>query len=53
MNKTHLSALLIGTCLGLVAQERPIAFTNAYIIPVEGTDLVKGTLLIKGGRLPL
>ncbi len=34
MNKTHLSALLIGTCLGLVAQERPIAFTNAYIIPI-------------------
>ena len=51
MNKTHLSALLIGTCLGLVAQERPIAFTNAYIIPIEGTDLAKGTLLIKGGKI--
>lgn len=51
MNKTLLSALLIGTCLGLLAQERPIAFTNAYIIPVEGTDLTKGTLLIKGGKI--
>ncbi|MFZ9999602.1 MAG: amidohydrolase family protein [Holophagaceae bacterium] len=51
MNKTHLSALLIGTCLGLVAQERPVAFTNAYIIPIEGTDLAKGTLLIKGGKI--
>ncbi|MFZ9834512.1 MAG: amidohydrolase family protein [Holophagaceae bacterium] len=51
MNKTLLSALLIGTCLGLVAQERPVAFTNAYIIPIEGTDLAKGTLLIKGGKI--
>ncbi len=51
MYKSRLTALLIGICLGMMAQERPIAFTNAYIIPIEGADLAKGTLIIKGGKI--
>ena len=30
---------------------QPLAFTNAYIIPVEGPEIQGGTLLVQDGRI--
>ncbi len=35
----------------LTAQEKPIAFINAHIIPIEGNEIEKGTLLVQNGRI--
>ncbi len=51
MNKTRLFVGFVALGLGLGAQERPLALTNAHIIPIEGVELTKGTLLIKEGKI--
>lgn len=33
------------------AQDKPIAFTNATIIPIEGEPIENGTLLVHGGKI--
>ncbi|MFM8733833.1 MAG: amidohydrolase family protein [Pirellulales bacterium] len=33
------------------AQERPVAFTNAEILPISGPPIAAGTLVVVGGRI--
>ncbi|MCP5110497.1 MAG: amidohydrolase, partial [bacterium] len=40
-------ALIPAVC----AQDKPIAFTGARIIPIEGAEIANGTLLIEGGKI--
>jgi imidazolonepropionase-like amidohydrolase len=35
----------------LAAQNTPLAFTNAKIIPIEGPDIASGTLVVHQGRI--
>jgi imidazolonepropionase-like amidohydrolase len=36
---------------GLLAQDRPQAFVGAKIIPIDGDEIAKGTLLIEKGKI--
>jgi imidazolonepropionase-like amidohydrolase len=42
---------LLGAPAALGAGERPKAFTGARIIPIEGDEIEKGTLVIEGGKI--
>lgn len=44
-------ALLALLTLPLSAQEKPVAFTGAQIIPIAGTPLDNGILLVQHGRI--
>ena len=53
---TRLPALVcLGTMLTIIrpslAQERPVAFTNAEVLPVSGPPIVPGTVVIAGGTI--
>ena len=50
----HLSWSLLGLFLVpplLVAQERPVAFRDARILPVSGPAIEHGTLVVQGGKI--
>lgn len=38
-------------CLSVFAQEKPIAFINAKIIPVVGTPIEQGILIVQNGKI--
>ena len=38
-------------CGPLAAQDRPIAFTNARLLPITGAPVESGTLLVRDGRI--
>lgn len=44
-------ALLCASAWPALAQERPIAFIGATIIPIEGERVENGTLLVQDGRI--
>jgi len=44
-------ALLALLTLALPAQETPVAFTGAQIIPIAGTPITNGVLLVQHGRI--
>lgn len=46
-----LSALIAALLLPLSAQEKPVAFTGAQIIPVAGAPIANGVLLVQHGRI--
>ncbi len=50
--RTRISALLLGSMsLCLVAQEKPIAFTHARILTLEGAEIPDGTLVVHKGKV--
>lgn len=36
---------------GCLAQDRPIAFTGARLIPVSGPEIANGTVVVEGGKI--
>ncbi len=44
-------ALLCALAVGLCAQEKPQAFTNAQIIPIAGDPIAHGVLVVQGGKI--
>lgn len=46
-----LLVLLGSMSLGLHAQERPLAFTGASLIPIDGPRIENGTLLVQDGKI--
>lgn len=51
MNRATAMALAAALAMPALAQERPIAFIGASVIPVEGPALSKATLLVQGGKV--
>lgn len=45
------SVLLAALLLPLSAQEKPVAFTGAQIIPVAGAPIANGVLIVQHGRI--
>ncbi len=45
------AALLGALCLSVVAQEGPVAFSGAKLIPISGAEIADGTLVVQGGRI--
>ena len=45
-----LAVVLLGSSPTL-AQERPVAFVGARIIPVDGEEIPHGILLVQGGKI--
>jgi imidazolonepropionase-like amidohydrolase len=43
--------LVLGVAATASAQERPLAFTGARIIPIVGEPIEAGTLVVQGGRI--
>jgi imidazolonepropionase-like amidohydrolase len=43
--------VLISLCCSLSAQEKPIAFINARIIPIVGQPIEQGVLLVQNGKI--
>ena len=53
MRRTLCAALLLaaGGALPLSAQERPVAFRGATIIPISGAPVQNGVLVVQGGKI--
>src|SRR5688572_13331126 len=45
------SLFLMGCAACVFAQTRPIAFTGARLIPVSGSDISDGVLVVHNGRI--
>lgn len=45
------AVVAFAACLSLCAQDTPIAFTGARLIPIAGPDVDPGVLIIAGGRI--
>lgn len=45
------AGLLSGATSVASAQDKPIAFTGAHIIPIVGSEIDKGTLIVQGGKI--
>lgn len=45
-----ISVLILSVCTAL-AQQQPVAFTNAKIIPIVGNDIESGTIIIHNGKI--
>ncbi|HSJ07389.1 MAG TPA: amidohydrolase family protein [Longimicrobiales bacterium] len=45
------SIMLVVAASGAGAQERPVAFRGAYIIPIAGPPVDDGVLIVQGGRI--
>lgn len=43
--------ILISLCCSVLAQEKPIAFLNARIIPIVGQPIEQGVLLVQNGKI--
>jgi imidazolonepropionase-like amidohydrolase len=46
-----LFAACLGGSLNAIAQERPIAFTNAELLPISGPPIAPGTIIVVGGTI--
>lgn len=42
---------ILASCIPLLAQEKPVAFLNARIIPVVGQPIEQGVLLVQNGKI--
>jgi imidazolonepropionase-like amidohydrolase len=51
LKKICLPALVALWSWGLMAQEKPIAFTGALIYPIEGQPIENGTLVVHKGKI--
>ncbi|HRQ63573.1 MAG TPA: hypothetical protein PKZ76_01685, partial [Xanthomonadaceae bacterium] len=49
--RPYLLIILCGIGLHAAAQDRPIAFVGATLIPIEGEPVTHGTLLVHEGRI--
>ncbi|MEK7723269.1 MAG: amidohydrolase family protein [Acidobacteriota bacterium] len=47
----HIFLASIFLCLPVFAQEKPIAFINAKIIPIVGTPIEQGILIVQNGKI--
>lgn len=45
------SILLLVLSFAVIAQEKPVAFTNARIIPVIGPEIAQGTIVVQNGKI--
>jgi imidazolonepropionase-like amidohydrolase len=43
--------LWVGLAVSAQAQERPVAFRGAQILPVEGAPIAEGLLVVQGGKI--
>lgn len=46
-----LLAVLLFTPLPLHAQEQPLAFVGARLVPIAGPEIARGVLVVQGGRI--
>jgi len=44
-------AALFGLAAGLCAQEKPVVFSGAQLIPIAGEPVANGVLVVQGGRI--
>ena len=44
-------AMLVGGCVTVSAQDRPIAFIGARVIPIDGEEIPNGVLVVSGGKI--
>ena len=44
-------AMLVGGCVTASAQDRPIAFIGARVIPIDGEEIPNGVLVVSGGKI--
>lgn len=42
---------VLGVAAALCAQEKPIAFKGAQILPISGPPIAQGVLIVKGGKI--
>ncbi len=50
-NAAGVLAGVLASASPLWAQERPLAFVGAHLIPIEGEELDDGVLVVEGGRI--
>ncbi|MBX7174372.1 MAG: amidohydrolase family protein [Pyrinomonadaceae bacterium] len=50
-NYCYVLVTLVFLCLNLSAQEKPIAFINAKIIPIVGNPIENGILIVQNGKI--
>lgn len=50
-NYCYVLVILVFLCLNLSAQEKPIAFINAKIIPIVGNPIENGILIVQNGKI--
>ena len=50
-NYCYVLITLVFLCLNLSAQEKPIAFINAKIIPIVGNPIENGILIVQNGKI--
>lgn len=43
--------LLLSLCAAAVAQERPVAFTGARVIPIAGPEIANGVVVVQNGKI--
>ncbi|MCH7596078.1 MAG: amidohydrolase family protein [Planctomycetes bacterium] len=43
--------MLVGGCVTASAQDRPIAFIGARVIPIDGEEIPNGVLVVSGGKI--
>ncbi|MFN0169605.1 MAG: amidohydrolase family protein [Bryobacteraceae bacterium] len=46
-----LAVFVFAACLSLGAQDTPVAFLDARLIPISGPDIEQGVLVVAGGRI--
>jgi imidazolonepropionase-like amidohydrolase len=51
ITRLWLLAACLGGSLPAVAQERPLAFTNAELLPISGPPIAPGTIIVAGGTI--
>ncbi|MEL6329428.1 MAG: amidohydrolase family protein [Planctomycetota bacterium] len=47
----RLCLLALGFAGAAIAQNSPVAYTNAKLIPIDGEEIERGTLVIEGGKI--
>lgn len=45
------SVLLLSLCAVAAAQERPVAFTGARVIPIAGPEIANGVVVVQNGKI--
>ena len=45
------AAFITALASTVIAQEKPLAFTGAQIIPIAGEPIARGVLVVQGGKI--
>jgi len=51
MMRMTVAMLMLSLCSILLAQEKPIAYTGARIIPIVGDEIENGVIVVQGGKI--